>query len=1568
MKGRCLIFIICTLILIIPSSASYMDYTNDIEFKEETFVAEGANENHDIDPYKSVVGPQFALPDPEGETRGLQAYSPTTEQNVHGGSWVDTFLDGTGIDWQRSSGVVLDLGNVKLGYNPPQGLNADPNTVALWHLDEGAGQTAFDETTNNNDGTLGTTGGSDMADPSWVTGFSQSALDFDGSNDYVDCGNDNSLDLTGPYTIETRVKLHSYDHNKAFISRGATPTLWPYYSLTNVNSDGKVYFYSGSGGQFEYMVTNSVLTQYEWYYIAAVVRGTGPNQAELWVDDQLDTTGTLGYPGITTEPLFIGQWRSGYHFDGMVDEVRISDIARSPGEIRNAAGYVNYNGNITTNSITLPQNMIWNDLIINKTETPNHLIKVTILDATTGQAIPGFTNMPASGDVDLSNLNSAGVSSIKLNASFEGGGQSTPLLHSWGVSWNLTDAWRDTFFGQSKMKNDLQVFPKDGQVGYREGLLCDTDTVGLWHLDEGTGQQAFDESSNNNDGILGSSTGIDSTDPSWSGGYFGGALDFDGSDDFVDFGDIDQAEGPSGTFETWFKLDTLTHDYNSIICKSWAIATVARYLTVRYENNQGYLQFSIYDGDWHFVNSSSDSITAGNWYYAAVVWGPNGLKLYLDGIMVDSDAYTGFGYTSPYSVSIGEWKEQLGLPYGFDGIIDEVRISSISRSSYEIYNNSQLYQTPPSIISEQIAIPSNHYYDTAIIDKTEPVNNYVNISILDGQSEQPIPGYLIVTTNGEVDISLIDPVVHPSVRLKADFFTDGRAIPSLHDWSINWTINQPPSIIDAGGPTNQVYRVETLPLRIDLADKEDTEQEMDLEVQYKAPGDSQWQDTYLSDLHFSDDHWAINFTPPIDAELGDYDIQLTVSDFFGMEDQHSIIIKVMNNRPEFDEPPITISSSTVFRTELISIYSNAKDIEDTEGILDSTIQIRPALGTWSDLITTYNGVAWYSIFQPSASAITGLYDVRTNFTDKDLGRTGWVYDNESVMVKNNLPSITDVEIVPRDPYTIHELLATPNNGSDIEGDLLNEPLSYHYQWYLDDELQPDLTTPTVPSELTSKGDRWKCVVAPVDGENIGGSKEAEVTVLNMAPEIIEPLGTMTVPEDSSLHLSLIETFSDQDGDELIFISEYNENVDVTIYKDNKTALLVPHENWHGTETITFKASDGDEETSDVLTLKFTPVNDAPEIYAMNALLVGSDDMVFSVNEDDLLDVTIYASDAEGDDLIFSAEPINPPLTGSSGALLSCDPVTGVISFFPKNDHVGTNTIQIKVLDTHGSLDSVNITLNVLNTNDPPRVTILQPPDGRSITFGNVINLTCDVADDDLLHGNELLSFIWSTNLTEEILGVSRNITRIVLPVGHHQIKMVVTDGVGASNHDVVNITVKDIEPIEEKEDGANSGSSSILLWLFIIIIILLAIALTSLMIWRKKKKREEEISSESSDVPLVKAEMVYRAPVLTQTMQSQPTVGMGPAPTSPVLTQTTQVTPLPLTTTPEIKLLPPNTTIATTQPPSPGQTTITPTQVPLPEHQQRSVMLDQLERLAELKDQGILTGEEFNKQKEKLLE
>jgi hypothetical protein len=72
--------------------------------------------------------------------------------------------------------VSIQLGEATgTGYTQPSGL------VGYWNFDQGSGAIAYDSSGFNNQGII--------YGASWTTGKVNEALNFDGLNDYVDCGN-----------------------------------------------------------------------------------------------------------------------------------------------------------------------------------------------------------------------------------------------------------------------------------------------------------------------------------------------------------------------------------------------------------------------------------------------------------------------------------------------------------------------------------------------------------------------------------------------------------------------------------------------------------------------------------------------------------------------------------------------------------------------------------------------------------------------------------------------------------------------------------------------------------------------------------------------------------------------------------------------------------------------------------------------------------------------------------------------------------------------------------------------------------------------------------------------------------------------------------------------------------------------------------------------------------------------------------------------------------------------------------------------------------------------------------
>lgn len=162
-------------------------------------------------------------------------------------------------------------------------------------------------------------------------------------------------------------------------------------------------------------------------------------------------------------------------------------------------------------------------------------------------------------------------------------------------------------------------------------------------------------------------------------GYAESALQFDGHDDYVDFGQIDFARG-NYTIEGWFKTSE-SEQANS----QMAIAT-----SRKADHTYGISLELLSDGRLRYLHRSNNTdysvnsiktYNDGKWHYFAAVKDDSEQKLYLDGILVATSTVDS-NLTEVLSVVIG----RLGNSSEryFKGQIDEVRIWQRARSTAEI--------------------------------------------------------------------------------------------------------------------------------------------------------------------------------------------------------------------------------------------------------------------------------------------------------------------------------------------------------------------------------------------------------------------------------------------------------------------------------------------------------------------------------------------------------------------------------------------------------------------------------------------------------------------------------------------------------------------------------------------------------------------------------------------------------------------------------------------------------------------------------------------------------------------
>jgi len=218
---------------------------------------------------------------------------------------------------------TVSAGSISL---PPNNLGL----VGYWSFEDATGTVATDFSGNGNVGTL-----TNMdANTDWITGKIGKALDFDGTNDYVDIGTSVG-DLSGDFTISLWIKGGAQEQKLIlgksscwniladcgwWISTRADGTVWAEWNISTVG-----YYQLSFGGGI--LGTNS------WHLLQLVRSGS---TVYTYTDGALVGTNESSSTSITsTASLKAGKAADGRYLSGILDDVRIYSRALSATEISN---------------------------------------------------------------------------------------------------------------------------------------------------------------------------------------------------------------------------------------------------------------------------------------------------------------------------------------------------------------------------------------------------------------------------------------------------------------------------------------------------------------------------------------------------------------------------------------------------------------------------------------------------------------------------------------------------------------------------------------------------------------------------------------------------------------------------------------------------------------------------------------------------------------------------------------------------------------------------------------------------------------------------------------------------------------------------------------------------------------------------------------------------------------------------------------------------------------------------------------------------------------------------------
>ncbi|MFW6119179.1 MAG: LamG-like jellyroll fold domain-containing protein [Planctomycetota bacterium] len=207
--------------------------------------------------------------------------------------------------------------------------------------------------------------------------------------------------------------------------------------------------------------------------------------------------------------------------------------------------------------------------------------------------------------------------------------------------------------------------------------------VAYWGFNEGSGSTCYD-SAGSNDGVL--------YGPSWGSGIVGGALSFDGIDDYVSVPDHSSLDiAGSFTVEAWVKgnEDASANRIQTLVAKDDGPYRQSDnyYFVYDHVGDQiggatlGPGVFIKQDPEW-YCSGPTSGLSAGRWYHLAGVWDGSELSLYVDG-RLDASESTDVGAlpTNSFPVLLGT--NHAGDQF-YNGLMDEVLIYDRALSAEEI--------------------------------------------------------------------------------------------------------------------------------------------------------------------------------------------------------------------------------------------------------------------------------------------------------------------------------------------------------------------------------------------------------------------------------------------------------------------------------------------------------------------------------------------------------------------------------------------------------------------------------------------------------------------------------------------------------------------------------------------------------------------------------------------------------------------------------------------------------------------------------------------------------------------
>jgi N-acetylneuraminic acid mutarotase len=537
--------------------------------------------------------------------------------------------------------------------------------VGWWKFDENNGTVATDSSGNGNNGTL-------INGPTWATGKIGGALSFDGLNDYVDAGNDSVLDVgKGDFSLAAWILSSHTDFRDIVAKRN--PSSFNGWVFQHTHLSVRLW---ANATQLDGNFPSNVVGSWQQLVVVrekSLAKGTHYHDGKSLVSSSY-TSADLGNPG----KLSIGRLaeEDTQYFHGLIDDVRIYDRALSAAEV--TALYNLGSGTSTATTSGGGTTIVADSGPVTTEKLSDGAITTAKLSETILKYLrPEITVHPQSATVYADTNASFSVSAEGKYLTYQWKKAGVNLTGETNATLTITDANATLHdgnytvvvsndFGSVEAPFNLDVI----NAGSMNGL------VGWWRFDETSGMVAHDSSGNDSHGAFGSG----SQAPTRVTGKIGGALSFDGVNDFVSINSANIPNNPTNiTQVAWVKSSSITPTQSVILTRRHTAYVDHDWPTLMIVN--GNILISGDDDGANSSASSTSNVCNGVWRFVVGIKSGTQYSLYVDGFLDGSLINPHVMSGSNEDLHIGHhgaWNKY------FTGLLDEVRIYDRALSAAEV--------------------------------------------------------------------------------------------------------------------------------------------------------------------------------------------------------------------------------------------------------------------------------------------------------------------------------------------------------------------------------------------------------------------------------------------------------------------------------------------------------------------------------------------------------------------------------------------------------------------------------------------------------------------------------------------------------------------------------------------------------------------------------------------------------------------------------------------------------------------------------------------------------------------